>query len=60
MGLLIGLALLLLFGRFIGKLVFWILGGLLVIGAFMFFAHLAIWLVVIFLAIGGLSYLGSN
>lgn len=60
MGLLIGLAILLIFGRFIGKAVFWVLGTLVVVAGFVFFAHIAIWLVLIFLAIGGLSFLGRS
>ena len=60
MGLLIGLAILLIFGRFIGKAVFWILGTLVVVAGFVFFAHIANWLVLIFLAIGGLSFLGRS
>ncbi|KRL56951.1 hypothetical protein [Furfurilactobacillus rossiae] len=60
MGLLIGLAILLIFGRFIGKAVFWVLGTLVVVAGFVFFAHIATWLVLIFLAIGGLSFLGRS
>lgn len=58
MGLLIGLALLLIFGRFIGKAVFWVLGAIVVITAFTFFIHIAFWLVLLFLVIGGFSFFG--
>ncbi|GKT04349.1 hypothetical protein ACRYI5_07210 [Furfurilactobacillus sp. WILCCON 0119] len=60
MGLLIGLALLLIFGRFIGKTIFWVLGTVVVIAAFLFFIRIAFWLALLFAVIGGLSFLSRT